>query len=83
MVCLDNTLVFFLFATKITLLSCIYLCVLRPCPLWVLKNMDKANKANVVIFSISYMVRIHRRRIEFKDKAKVFASDWRTESLPR
>ena len=25
----------------------------------------------------------HRRRIELEDKAKVVASDWGTESLPR
>ena len=26
---------------------------------------------------------LHRRRIELEDKAKVAASDWGTESLPR
>ena len=37
-----------------------------------------------VLYSNTLLVQYtHRRRIELEDKAKVIASDWGTESLPR
>ena len=42
------------------------------------KVRQEIYQLHVCIYSI-----IHRRRIDLEDKAKVVASDWGTESLPR
>ena len=51
------------------------------------QDVSLAYKSNSYKMGIGFLINIedvdHRRRIELEDKAKVVASVWGTESLPR